>query len=184
MAMTPARQQEMAAMLARESAESKINWPAGFHAVQAKALMPEAGRANVVNTLKHHGPKNSAGIAAKQDSQQVASVETVGDQTIGAEQQWVVLTTWEEVRTVGRSSSTITDYYSSTVTTDATGDEAAQAQENDSKATGHATNGLQNRTSGRHAITQLILRLAPANSNSISTQPAMSVRSGWFVIQL
>ena len=99
------------------------------------------------------------------------------------EQQWVVLSAWEEVRTVSRTSSTITDYYAST-TTDAGGDGSAQTQQDNSKTAGHATNRLPNQTSSQYTITQLILRVVPANSNSNSTQPAMSVRGGWFVIQL
>ena len=67
LAMTPARQQEMAAMLARENAEAKLNLPAGFHAVQAKAALPEVERANVVNTTKHHTQKSAAAPAVKAD---------------------------------------------------------------------------------------------------------------------
>ena len=187
LAMTPARQQEMAAMLARENAEAKLRLPAGFHAVQAKAVLPEVEPANVVNTGKHHAQKNVAAVAVKaveREDTKIARVDTAGDRVnADPEQQWVVLSAWEEVRTVSRTSSTITDYYAST-TTDAGGDGSAQTQQDDSKTAGHATNRLPNQTSSQYTIRQLILRVAPANSNSNSTQPAMSVRGGWFVIQL
>lgn len=188
LAMTPARQQEMAAMLARENAEAKLNLPAGFHAVQAKAALPEVERANVVNTTKHHTQKSAAAPAVKaveREDTKIARVDVAGDRVnADPEQQWVVLSAWEEVRTVTRTSSTITDYYASTATTDAAADGAAQTQQNDGKTAGHATNRLPNQTSSQYTIRQLILRVAPANSNSNFTQPAMSVRGGWFVIQL
>jgi bla regulator protein blaR1 len=187
LAMTPARQQEMAAMLTRENAEAKLRLPAGFHAVQAKAVLPEVEPANVVNTGKHHAQKNVAAVAVKaveREDTKIARVDMAGDRVnADPEQQWVVLSAWEEVRTVSRTSSTITDYYAST-TTDAGGDGSAQTQQDDSKTAGHATNRLPNQTSSQYTIRQLILRVAPANSNSNSTQPAMSVRGGWFVIQL
>jgi hypothetical protein len=187
LAMTPARQQEMAAMLTRENAEAKLRLPAGFHAVQAKAVVPEVEPANVVNTGKHHAQKSAVAAAAKtveNEDTKIAGVDTAGDRVnADPEQQWVVLSAWEEVRTVSRTSSTITDYYAST-TTDAGGDGSAQTQQDDSKTAGHATNRLPNQTSSQYTIRQLILRVAPANSNSNSTQPAMSVRGGWFVIQL
>ncbi len=187
MAMTPARQQEMAAMLARENAEAKLRLPAGFHAVQAKAVVPEVERTNVVNTTKHRAQKSVAAVAVKaveREDTEIARVDMAGDRVnADPEQQWVVLSAWEEVRTVSRTSSTITDYYAST-TTDAGGDGSAQTQQDNSKTAGHATNRLPNQTSSQYTIRQLILRVAPANSNSNSTQPAMSVRGGWFVIQL
>jgi beta-lactamase regulating signal transducer with metallopeptidase domain len=189
LAMTPARQQEMAAMLARENAESKINWPAGFHAVRAKAVVPEFGRVNVVNTPKDHGQKSAAAVrvktAANEDAQQIATAAVASDRANAeSEQQWVVLSAWEEVRTVSRASSTITDYSVSTQTSDGAGDGTGKVQDNDSGTEGHATNRLPNQASSRYTFTQLILRVVPANSNSNSIQPSMSVRGGWFVIQL
>jgi beta-lactamase regulating signal transducer with metallopeptidase domain len=187
LAMTPARHQEMAAMLARENAEAKLSLPVGFHAVQAKAVVPEVERANVVNT-KHHALKSAAARAVKaveNEDTKIARVNMAGDRVnADPEQQWIVLSAWEEVRTVTRTSSTIADYYVSMTTTDAAADGAAQTQQNDGKTAENATNRLPNQTSSQYTIRQLILRVAPTNSNSNSTQPAMSVRGGWFVIQL
>jgi hypothetical protein len=116
---------------------------------------------------------------------QLARVDVAGDRVNPEpEHQWVVLSAWEEVRTVTRTSNTITDYYASAASTDIGNDEAAQIQHDNSKTAGHATNRLPNQTSNQYTIRQLILSVAPANTNSNSTQPAMSVRGGWFVIQL
>jgi hypothetical protein len=185
MAMTPARQREMAAMLARESAEAKLRLPAGFSAVQAKAVLPEAGHAGEGKLPGHPCRKSTAAKAVKHDDAQLAKIEMAGDRVNAdsEQQQWVVLSAWEEVRTVTRTSSTITDYYASTATSDAS-DGSAETQESSSKGTGHATNRLANQSSGKYTFTQLILRVAPTNSNFNPIQPAMSVRSGWFVIQL
>src|ERR1700739_2773618 len=198
LAMTPARQEQMAAMLARESAEGKISLPAGFHAMQAKAVLPESGRASVVNPTRHEARKNSTPAAMKtaatKNRQQLAQADTAGDRVnAGAEQQWVVLAAWEEVRTVSRASDTVSDYDTGTAETGAAvasaagnagnGDGATQTQQSDGKTAGNATNRLQNHT-GSYTITRLILRVAPANSNSNSTQPATSVRGGWLVIQM
>ena len=188
LAMTPARQQEMAAMLARENAEAKLRLPAGFHAVQAKAVVPELERSSVVKTPRHHAQKSAPAVAMKtveNENAQLARVDVAGDRVDAEpEQQWVVLSAWEEVRTVTRTSSTITDYYAGTATADAAADGAAQTQQRDGKSAENATNRLPTQTSSQYTIRQLILRVAPANSNSNSTQPAMSVRGGWFVIQL
>jgi hypothetical protein len=188
LAMTPARQQEMAAMLARENVEAKLRLPAGFHALQAKAVLPEVERASVTNTSKHHAQKSAAAAAMKtveNEHAQLARVDVAGDRVNPEpEQQWVVLSAWEEVRTVTRTSNTITDYYASAASTDIGNDEAAQIQHDNSKTAGHQTNRLPNQTSNQYTIRQLILSVAPANTNSNSTQPAMSVRGGWFVIQL
>jgi hypothetical protein len=182
LAMTPERQQQMTAMLARESAEAKLSLPAGFHTVQAKAMLPEVPR-----TTMHHDARKCAAATKKAgpitapDSQQIAKAEEVGDRiNSGAEQQWVVLAAWEEVRTVSRSS--ISDYDASTPTDEAAADGAAQTVQNNSKSAGQATKRLPNQMSS-YTVTQLILRVVPANSNS--TQSATgSVRGGWFVFQL
>jgi hypothetical protein len=185
LAMTPARQQEMAAMLARENAEAKISLPAGFHTMQAKAVMPESGRASVVNPARYEARKNSTAAATKKE---IAQADAAGDRVnAGAEQQWVVLAAWEEVRTVSRGSDTVSDYDTSAGEASAAvnarnGEGATQTQQSVNKTTENATSRLQNHT-GSYTITQLILRVEPANSNSNSTQPA-STRGGWLVIQM
>jgi beta-lactamase regulating signal transducer with metallopeptidase domain len=185
LAMTPARQQEMAKILAREDADAKISLPAGFRAARSRAVMPEGVHASTANASKHY-EKNSAAdavkMAVKKDPRKPAEVDSdLARADSGVEQQWIVTAAWEEIRTVSRTSTTITDYYASSAS-EAAGNDAMQTQQNDRKVLGHATNRLPSQTS-RYAITQLILRMAPANSSTDSTQPVM-VRDGWFVIQL
>jgi beta-lactamase regulating signal transducer with metallopeptidase domain len=182
LAMTPERQQQMKAMLTRESAEAKVSLPEGFRAVQAKATLPESDHSR---TTVHHDARKSAATTKKtgtitaQDSQQIAKAEEIGDRVnSSAEQHWVVLAAWEEVRTV--SGTSISD--ASVTTAEAGRDAAAQTTQSNGKSAGQATKRLPTAMSS-YTVTQLILRVVPANSNS--TQPAMgSVRGGWFVFQL
>ncbi|MGA9585768.1 MAG: M56 family metallopeptidase [Terracidiphilus sp.] len=182
--MTPARHREMAAMLARENAEAKMSLPAGFHAVQARVVMPEAHPAITMNAPRHESAKGTA--VAEQTSQKIAKAAGVGDRVNpGAEQQWVVLAAWEEVQTVSRTASMVTDYDANVTANDIGNDAEAKTQKQDQgKSAGQATKKLPNLGISEYKITQLILRVVPANSSSNSTQPAGSVRGGWFVIQL
>lgn len=184
LAMTPERQRQMTAMLERENAEAKLSLPAGFKAVQTKAALPESDRRS---TVIRHDARNTAAITKKagpiapQDSQQIAKAEAIGDRVnSGEEQQWVVLAAWEEVRTVSRTS--ISDYDASATSDEAKTDGATQKSQNNGKLTGQATKGLPNKTSN-YTVTQLILRVVPANSNSTQRSTG-SVTGGWFVFQL
>ncbi len=189
LAMTPERQREMTAMLARENAEAKVSLPAGFHAVQAKAVIPPTGP----GVAKHLAQKSEARIAvktvAKEDAQQIAKSSVVGDRVNqSGEQQWVVLAAWEDVQTVSRTSGAVSDYDASTATKDAAGDGATRAQQKDDRAgqtTSKGSSVISTQADSQYTITRLILRVVPANSNSNSTQPTTgSIRGGWFVIQL
>ncbi|MGA8741241.1 MAG: M56 family metallopeptidase [Terracidiphilus sp.] len=189
LAMTPERQREMTAMLARENAEAKASLPAGFHAVQAKAVIPPTGP----GVAKHLAQKSEAPIAvktvAKEDAQQIAKSSIVGDRVNqSGEQQWVVLAAWEDVQTVSRTSGAVSDYDASAATRDAAGYGASAARQTDDRAgqtTSKGSSVISTQADSQYTITRLILRVVPANSNSNSTQPATgSVRGGWFVIQL
>jgi hypothetical protein len=182
--MSPERQQQLTAMLARENADAKLNLPAGFHAVQAKAALPDTDRPRA--TARHQARKCAAtakktGQIPAADSSQIAKAEAIGDRVnSGNEQQWVVLAAWEEVRTV--SSTAVSDFDASPMTTEVAADRGAQTLQKDSKPGDKATKGLPYQTSN-YTVTQLILRVVPANSKS--TQPATGfVRGGWFVFQL
>jgi len=186
LAMTPARQREMAAMLARENAEAKMMLPSGFRAVPAKAVVPEMGRTSLAKGGIHHARKSSAAVNAEatQEARQVANSDVAGDRVNPSpEQQWVVLAAWEEVQTISRiSSNTASDYETNAVAQDGA---APTAQSNNGTPAGQATSQAlhQNQTSTQYTVTRLILKVVPANSNS--TQPATGVvRGGWFVIQL
>jgi len=172
LAMTPARQQVMAAMLARENAESKIMLPPGYHAVQAKAVMPAKRDARGSTTVP--GMK-----AARAGTQQSAKADASGDPVnTGEEQQWVVLAAWEEVQKVSRLSGAVADYDA-----DPANDAAAPTDSQKNGKTSSEASKAPNQASNRYTVVQLILRVVPANPNSNSNQPA-TFRDGWFVIQL
>jgi hypothetical protein len=193
MAMTPAREREMAAMLARENAEAKVTFPQEFRAVHAKAMMPEMSRMSPVKSARHDAAKNlaMAKLHAAESTRQTAKADAASDRmNPGQEQQWVVLAAWEEVQTVSRfSSSTVSDYESNAVEEDGV---AQPQQDNNTTARQGTIAGQtasktpqQNQASSQYTVTRLILRVVPANTNFNSTQPAAgAVRGGWFVIQL
>jgi outer membrane murein-binding lipoprotein Lpp len=88
----------------------------------------------------------------------------------GGEQQWIVLTAWEQVQTSNAESAQVADY-------------DASADTNASSATSEAKGQTSGQAKSRITVTRLIFRVLPAGS--ISTQlDADAFRGGWFVIQL
>jgi beta-lactamase regulating signal transducer with metallopeptidase domain len=86
------------------------------------------------------------------------------------EQQWIVLTTWEQVQTSNRSAGLTADYETG-ANANATGDPVYKNGQSSSQPTGQIT------------VTRLILRIFPASSSS--TQPALvPTRNGWLMLQL
>ena len=181
LAMTPERQQQMEAMLARESAESRMVLPPGYRAEPAKAVLPPAHGGSAANSARHSARKAEASSAVKTSShilQQSAKAERTGDRlNASTEQQWIVLSAWEEVRTVSRTdgSGQVADYATSTGTQ---GDESAL------NATAQGNTKGRSQSKSTYTVTQLILRVVPANPASNSTQPQGMLHGGWFVIQL
>jgi beta-lactamase regulating signal transducer with metallopeptidase domain len=197
-AMTPARQVELAALLARENADAKMTLPASYRAVPAKAVLPDTHP--VASARKRISPKpgTRTNSVAPSSAQQIARADRSGDRVISANpepQQWVVVAAWEQVSTFSRAPQTVSDYepdsannaaQNSTASTTAnnlasTGTTSAPAQ------SAHAAKSQSHNTAPAHqyTVTQLILHVVPANQNSSSTQPATApLRDGWFVIQL
>jgi hypothetical protein len=177
LAMTAARQQQLAALLAQESADAKATLPQGFRAVQAKAIMPPVGRAVSISAVKHETAGASYEGAAQKHPREVAKSGAAGDRVIpGEEQQWVVLAAWEEVHTVSRQNG-------ENLVADFDGDRQDSRATDPNSST--QKSGSQGAAANRYTVTQLILRVVPANQNSNSTQPATGiVRGGWLVIQL
>lgn len=183
LAMSPARQQEMAALLAREAADSKMMLPPGYQAVSTKAVVPEVHHAGHVIAAKHVGSRTAVPSAMKNGSsdasQLVAEARVNGDRVnAGTEQQWIVLSAWEEVQTISpaNQSEQIADYDANATSADGT------ALGNAAKTTGQDKPNSRSQARRSYTVTQLILRVVPANPASNSTQP--TVRGGWFVIQL
>lgn len=181
LAMTPARQREMAALLAQENAEAKMTLPPGFRAVPAKAVMPVMRR-----KAAHHDARKisaTANLHATDVEREIAKADVAGDHVNrGPEQQWVVLAAWEEVQTVSRtSSSNASDYEANAVAQNG----AAEAEQKNNGTAGQVASQSphSNQASSQYTVTRLILRVVPANTKS--TQSATgAVRGGWFVIQL
>jgi beta-lactamase regulating signal transducer with metallopeptidase domain len=176
LAMTPARQQQLTALLAQESADAKATLPPGFRAVQAKAIVPSVRRTVSVSAAKHEIQSAPAENGAQRHAQQMAKSATGDRVNPEAEQQWVVLAAWEEVHTVNSQNgeNLVADFDENSPT--------AQASDSNSSAEKSKTQSV---AAKRYTVTQLILRVVPANQNSNSTQPATRiVREGWLVIQL
>ena len=175
LAMTPERQDQMAALLAQESADTKMVLPAGYRAVQAKEIMPPVRRVHSISSEKHQSvsiEKNRLVGLSQRVAKSGAAVDQVNPD---AEQKWVVLAAWEEVHTVSRlaGQEQVSDFDRNAGATQ-TADPNVNAQE--SKTPNAASS---------YTITQLILRVVPANQNANSNQPAIGVvRAGWLVIQL
>ena len=181
LAMTPAQQQQTAKLLAQESADSKMMLAPGYRAVSAKATLPEIRQAGATKTAKHAGSKTAV-QPMKTGAElplQVAKADTTGDRAnAGTGQQWIVLSAWEEVRTVSTTKESA-DFGDN-------GAEYAAAQKNGNalQATGQDKCMSRSQTRTSYTVTQLILRVVPAHPASNSTQPTTMVHEGWFVIQL
>jgi bla regulator protein blaR1 len=202
-AMTPARQVQLDALLSQENADPKGVLLATYSALPAKAVLPASRSLAPAHTRNHttpqprqefRKPSNPAPAAA----QQIAQSEHLGDRVIPSEpqpQQWVVVTTWRETSSASRIPQIISDFENES--------EPAKVPSARSTANGTSSPSAANATSASQAaqassgsdqtptqahqftVTQLILRVVPASSNSASTQPpTATVRDGWFVIQL
>jgi bla regulator protein blaR1 len=133
-----------------------------FYALQTKALMPspEQSKPYVAHKAKPATPAKGSShprmVEAKLTN--LRSKPSAEHQ----EQQWIVFTSWEEVKT---SNGSVADYDTAQVPDPTT----------DSQP--------QNRQTSRFTMTRLILKVLPPTSNS--SQPgAVPLRNGWFVIQL
>ena len=179
LAMTPARQPQMEAMLAQESAEAKIALPPGYHAEAAKAVVAASE-----GTLKRDRVKAATSGHARTAASATESAKTdVRGDRVNGEQQWIVLSAWEEVRTVSPASGSdqVADYDAGAMT--ASNPARTNGAAND--PAGQSKAKTRSQAAGSYTFTQLILRVVPANPGSNSSQPTIGmVRGGWFVIQL
>jgi len=192
-AMTPARQVQLDALLSRENAVANPQLLATYSAVPANVVLPEKPPAH---TRRHTAPKPASdallsSTPAPASAEQVAKSDQSRDRVIQSEQQpqqWIVVTTWREVG--GRVPQTISDFepQSEPAKTPATAtssqDSSNQAATGKPAQLSHSKNQAEP-PAQQFTVTQLILRIVPANPNSSSTQPpTATVRDGWFVIQL
>jgi hypothetical protein len=133
-----------------------------FHAVEAKAVMATAAKVSprVERTEIHRKPlKPSAALHAQEADAKLTATQATPD----AGQQWIVLTSWEQVET---SSAP-----------------AERAPGSAQSAVSEASSEPDRQVTSRITVTQLVFRVV--SSASKSSQPkAMPFRDGWFVIQL
>lgn len=199
-AMTPARQAQLDALLARENADSKLKLPTSYRAVTTKAVLPESHHERRHAAVKAAPEARPSSEALPTGAQQIAKSEQLGDRVIPAQpqpQQWVVVTEWRQVSSASRVPQTISDFEpdseparltAATPTAGASRTATQTATASTASATASAPSPSKNQPAvpAHHfTVTQLILRVVPATPNSSSTQPPIAtVRDGWFVIQL
>jgi hypothetical protein len=98
------------------------------------------------------------------------------------EEQWIVLTTWEQVQISNQNTGLAADYETG-ANPNATSNNATSNNATSNNATGNQNTPPSPQPAGQIFVTRLILRIFPASA--LSTKPAsVPVRSGWFVIQL
>jgi hypothetical protein len=147
------------------------NLSPGYHAMEAKAVMPalhsalantqpKGGRSRIASATAGH-VKSIA--AAKTDKPDAPSA----DQT---QQQWIVFTSVEQIGTTGRSERLTADF-DPNAGGDAVLSDSASYNEWNHQARNQIT------------ITRLILRILPPTSSPAQPDPGL-FRNGWFVIQL
>jgi len=189
LAMTPERQQQLDALLARENAESRMMLPPNYQAVQARAVLPDAQRPTLPGAFK---PERKCSRNARQKSgatstEKMAKAVQAGDRVNpDGNQQWVVLAAWEEVQTVSRLPQPVADYdttsESAGTATQKSGSTESPISSGKTTPAGQARSGASQNSGERadqYTITRLILRVMPATGSS---QPASN--GGWLVFQL
>jgi len=149
----------------------------GFRIVPARAIVhPRSAAASVaLSSEKHHA--TDADTAATGSYQAVEAVFTNAELPVlearpeiarGVQQQWIVLTAWEQVNATPRDA------------TDASaGGYAGKEEQTESSGTVQSVPSSRNRTT----ITRLIVRILPANLTFDQPSDA-HVSNGWLVFQL
>lgn len=196
-AMTPARQVQLDALLAREATEAKSQLPASYRAVATKAVLPEEHHTRRHTIARPSPDEQPSNEAVQASAQEIAKSDQLGDRVMPTEpqpqQQWIVVTEWRALSSSSRIPQTISDFEpeSGTANPPATSNGAQSAARQTaaaSTASPAAPSSSNNQPASpvrQFTVTQLILRVVPANPKSTSTQPpTATVRDGWFVIQL
>ncbi len=191
LAMTPERQQQLAAMLARDDAESRMMVTPGFHAVQARAVMPPARQSTPAIANGHKAKKALQESREKSDArgaEQIAVADRSGDRVSReSNPQWVVLAAWEEVQTVSRLPQSVADYEPATDADSVVRESQSTAIRTRAETEKARSNSdiapNADGSADQYTIRRLILRVVPANSNP--SQPATQLtHGGWLVFQL
>jgi beta-lactamase regulating signal transducer with metallopeptidase domain len=153
----------------------KRNLAPGFHAVEAKAVTPAVHPA-LANTQPKGGMSKIGSAIASETASKVKPIAAAKTDKSGAlntdqtQQQWIVFTSVEQIGAAGRSEQLTADF-----DPHAGGD----AVMNDSTS----NNERNDQVRSQITITRLILRILPPTSFPAQPDP-VSLRNGWFVIQL
>ncbi|MDE3188608.1 MAG: M56 family metallopeptidase [Acidobacteriota bacterium] len=142
----------------------------GFRATQANALVARSSETRGASASYAAAAwKASSSQRAASSPQHMMNVAFAGSPSGSAdEQQWIVLTAWDQVDTASHAARTSADY---------------DTVESADPITAPASVQPGDRVTGQITVTRLIFKFLPAGSTS--AQPvAVPVRSGWFVIQL
>jgi beta-lactamase regulating signal transducer with metallopeptidase domain len=141
----------------------------GFQAVEAKAVMPLAvhfAQGAETATVESRPVKTHAPVA---HAQQV-SAKRLPQTKPAAQQQWIVLTSWEQIDTSSTSAP-------AGLVSDATQNDAGSDPGSDTNTQ------AQTQMTSRVTVTQLVFRIVPTGSKS-SQPKAVPFRGGWFILQL
>ena len=142
---------------------------AGFHAMEAKAVMPAAERPAVdVESTAARRAKPAAWAKEVKTRLNPPKLKAAHE-----EQQWIVLTSWEQIETSNAPAMGVAE-------NEGGGGVADAAAQQDSGITSHFT------------MTQLVFKVVPAgpvvSKGSKSSQPvqpkAVPFRNGWLILQL
>ena len=125
-----------------------------------------------VNREAAPGNETAAGKSDTKSPREVTlKAELPGSQPVAApEQQWIVLTEWEQVQTTNQSAGLTADYG-----TGRSASVSGDSVDKDAQSNTHPVSQIM--------VTRLILRIYPASSLTSQTAIAQT-RNGWFVIQL
>jgi BlaR1 peptidase M56 len=136
----------------------------GYYVIQAKAVMPTPEQTRTHAPRTAVSPEPAKALPRAESAKTKLANLRIKPVPEHEEQQWIVLTSWEEDLTSNAENRQIADYNTAT----------------DSGSTKNPQ--LQNETK-RFTVTRLVLKVLPPGSNS--PQPhVVSLRDGWFVIQL
>ncbi len=149
--------------------------PAGRYSSQASLRRPATGPREL-NTSSTQFASNAAPSGAPKAEMLKAELPAQ-KADVPHIQQWIVLTTWEQVQTSSRTVAPSSDYDSADECTDQT---AANSR---IQPNSQATTQNTGRPGTQITVTRLIFRVIPLNSNLNQPVP-LPVRAGWLVFQL
>ena len=145
-----------------------VNTVAAMPSVLSRSVAGASGNVSVA-TKRHGAAQENRGraISSRAYEPLLADVSIV-DSSVVVEQQWIVLTSWEQVNPASRAAA------APSLQKDSEGDEQTEA---------HANSRPVQHSFGQATITQLVVRILPAGFK-FDRPDAGRVNNGWLVLQL